>query len=165
MRFLTHLQIVGSIIGFSLVYGGRDAVNWATPDKASFPPYRVRTPTCLHGNCITLRSSANHGHVACTGGTTAVASFRNLPILCTFPLLATCRQGVVPIFVSWVTSPVLTAAASALIFFITRFLVLRRKNSYQLSFWVLPPMVMATTWICVYFTFTRGAKRMLDSSG
>lgn len=28
----TH-SIIGAIIGFSLVYGGKDAVNWATPDS------------------------------------------------------------------------------------------------------------------------------------
>ncbi|KXZ51046.1 hypothetical protein GPECTOR_14g33 [Gonium pectorale] len=104
----TH-SIIGAIIGFSFVYGGSGAVNWATPDKAVFPPYR----------------------------------------------------GVVPIILAWFVSPVLTGLASVIIFLIVRTLVLRRANSYMLSFWVLPFMVMLTTWINIYFIFTRGAKKML----
>jgi hypothetical protein len=30
---------VGGIMGFALVWGGASAVQWATPDPASFPPY------------------------------------------------------------------------------------------------------------------------------
>ncbi|GFR47206.1 hypothetical protein Agub_g8886 [Astrephomene gubernaculifera] len=102
----TH-SIIGAIIGFALVYGGADAVNWATPDPASFPPYK----------------------------------------------------GVVPIVLSWFVSPVLTAAASAILFLLVRTLVLRRENSYKLSFWVLPVMVVLTSWINIYFVFTKGAKK------
>ncbi|KXZ56263.1 hypothetical protein GPECTOR_1g23 [Gonium pectorale] len=107
----TH-SIIGAIIGFSLVYGGADAVNWATPDKTSFPPYK----------------------------------------------------GVVPIILSWFVSPVLTGACSALIFFTVRTLVLRRENSYKLSFWVLPVMVILTSWINIYFVFTKGAKKTFQSN-
>ncbi len=39
----TH-SIIGAIMGFSLVYGGGDAVLWAVPDKASFPPYKGVVP-------------------------------------------------------------------------------------------------------------------------
>ncbi len=35
---------VGAIIGFSLVYGGKDAVNWATPAPNLFPPYSGVVP-------------------------------------------------------------------------------------------------------------------------
>ncbi len=48
-------------------------------------------------------------------------------------------KGVVPIICSWFFSPILTAAAAAIIFFITRTLVLRKANSFKLAFWVLPP--------------------------
>ncbi|GLC32995.1 hypothetical protein PLESTB_000382400 [Pleodorina starrii] len=108
----TH-SIIGAIIGFSLVYGGGPAVNWATPDKTSFPPYK----------------------------------------------------GVVPIILSWFVSPVLTGACAALFFFVTRTLVLRREKSYQLSFWVLPVMVLFTSWINIYFVFTKGAKKTFQSDG
>ncbi|PNH03788.1 Phosphate-repressible phosphate permease [Tetrabaena socialis] len=107
----TH-SIIGAIIGFSLVYGGKDAVNWATPDKASFPPVK----------------------------------------------------GVVPIILSWFVSPILTGAASSCLFLTVRTLVLRRANSYQLSFWVLPFMVLITSFINIYFVFTKGAKKMITSS-
>lgn len=60
-----------------------------------------------------------------------------------------------PIILSWFVSPVLTGIGSAIIFGSLRFLVLRRENSYGKSFWVLPPAVMLTTWINVYFVFTR----------
>ncbi|EFJ43878.1 hypothetical protein VOLCADRAFT_76547 [Volvox carteri f. nagariensis] len=106
----TH-SIIGAIIGFSLVYGGGNAVNWATPDKNSFPPYK----------------------------------------------------GVVPIILSWFVSPVLTGLCSALFFFVVRTAVLRRERSYQLSFWVLPFMVLFTTFINIYFVFTKGAKKTFQS--
>lgn len=56
---------------------------------------------------------------------------------------------------SWFVSPILSGAAAALIFFTVRFLVLRRKNAYQLSFWTLPPFVCLTVWINVYFILTK----------
>lgn len=74
-------------------------------------------------------------------------------------------KGVVSIVLAWFVAPVLTGLASAIIFGIVRFLVLRRKNAYQLSFWVLPPMVLVTVFINIYFVFTKGAKKALGSSG
>jgi sodium-dependent phosphate transporter len=107
----TH-SIIGGILGFSLVYAGKDGVMWAIPDPKAFPPYK----------------------------------------------------GVVPIILSWFVSPILTGAASALIYTTTRSLVLRRPNAYQLSYYVLPPMVLLTTWINVYFVLTKGAKKSLQGS-
>jgi hypothetical protein len=87
------------------VYGGLSAVNWATPDKKSFPPYK----------------------------------------------------GVVPIVFSWFFSPILTALAACLIFLLLRTLVLRHSNAYGRSLWVLPIAVLFTSFINVYFIFTKGA--------
>ena len=56
---------------------------------------------------------------------------------------------------SWFVSPILTGIAAAVIFFVVRTLVLRRKNAYQLSFWTLPPFVCLTVWINVYFILTK----------
>jgi sodium-dependent phosphate transporter len=74
---------VGGIVGFSLVYGGADAVIW-WERKADFP------------------------YVG----------------------------GMVPIVLSWVISPVLACLMAFLLFVITRFLVLRRKNSTKIAYWV-----------------------------
>ncbi|KAG0608617.1 hypothetical protein M758_8G119600 [Ceratodon purpureus] len=74
-------------------------------------------------------------------------------------------KGVVSIVMAWFVAPVLTGAASALIFATVRFLVLRRKNAYTLSFWCLPPMVLVTVFINIYFVFTKGAKKSLSSAG
>jgi sodium-dependent phosphate transporter len=58
---------------------------------------------------------------------------------------------VVPIILSWFFSPVLTGLTSALISFVLRTVVLRRENAYNLSFWVLPPAVLITTFINIFF--------------
>lgn len=64
-------------------------------------------------------------------------------------------KGVVAIILSWFISPVLSGAAAAFIFFIVRTLVLRQRNAYALSFWTLPPFVLITTFINMYFVFTK----------
>lgn len=73
-------------------------------------------------------------------------------------------KGVVAIVLSWFIAPVLTGLVSALIFFVVRTLVLRRRNAYRLAFWALPPFVLITTWINIFFVFTKGAKETLSSS-
>ncbi|GFH30010.1 phosphate transporter, partial [Haematococcus lacustris] len=42
----TH-SIIGCIMGFSLVFGGGDAVKWAVPDPSAFPPYKGVVPIIL----------------------------------------------------------------------------------------------------------------------
>jgi len=44
-------------------------------------------------------------------------------------------------------SPILSGALAALIFFSVRFFVLRRKNAYNLSFWILPFFVLFTVFV------------------
>jgi solute carrier family 20 (sodium-dependent phosphate transporter) len=63
--------------------------------------------------------------------------------------------GVLPIILSWFVAPLLTAAASGLIFGLCRFLVLRRANGLQLSYYVLPLAVFLTTFVNIYFVFTK----------
>lgn len=57
--------------------------------------------------------------------------------------------------VTWICAPVLGAIASGIMFWILRFLVLRRSNAYDLAFWVLPPFVFLTAWIDIFFIFTK----------
>ena len=64
-------------------------------------------------------------------------------------------KGVLPIVLGWFIAPVLSALASALFFYLLRTFVLRRKNAFRLSFWVLPPLVFVVTWINMYFVFTK----------
>ncbi|KAG6552740.1 hypothetical protein Mapa_005687 [Marchantia paleacea] len=73
-------------------------------------------------------------------------------------------KGVIAIVLSWFISPILSGLVAALIFFIVRTLVLRHRNAYTLSFWTLPPFVLVTTFINIYFVFTKGAKKTLSSS-
>jgi sodium-dependent phosphate transporter len=74
-------------------------------------------------------------------------------------------KGVISIVLAWFVAPVLTGLTSAIIFWFVRFFVLRRKNAYTLSFWCLPPMVLVTVFINIYFVFTKGAKKSLSSAG
>lgn len=71
--------------------------------------------------------------------------------------------GVVPIVISWFLTPAMTAFASAVLFLTARTLILRRQNSYTLSFWMMPPMVFLNTWINTYFVLTKGAAATLKS--
>jgi hypothetical protein len=92
-------------------------------------------------------------------GICTTASNANLP----FPPY----KGVLIIVLSWFFSPVLTGVASAIIFLLSRHLVLRSVNAYKRSFMVLPPMAFLTFWVNIYFVFTKGAAKVLsrDASG
>ncbi|GAQ87816.1 sodium phosphate symporter [Klebsormidium nitens] len=72
-------------------------------------------------------------------------------------------KGVISIILAWFIAPVLTGSVAALLFFTLRFLVLRRQNAYNLAFWVFPPLVLITTWVNMYFVFTKGAKKALST--
>jgi len=73
-------------------------------------------------------------------------------------------KGVVPIFFSWVFSPVLTGTAAAIIFFLCRTFVLRRQESSKKALWVLPIAVFGTSWINIYFVLTKGAKKLISEN-
>ncbi|KAH7290905.1 hypothetical protein KP509_30G068900 [Ceratopteris richardii] len=74
-------------------------------------------------------------------------------------------KGVLPIVLGWFIAPFLSAAASALFFFVLRTLVLRSKHAFRLSFWVLPPIVFIVTMLNMYFVFTKGVKKYLTQEG
>lgn len=73
-------------------------------------------------------------------------------------------KGVLPIVFSWIFSPILTALASAIIFTGTRTLILRRPDSYRRVYWLLPILVLLTTWINTYFVFTKGLKKTIKGT-
>ncbi|CAM9477726.1 unnamed protein product [Phaeothamnion confervicola] len=102
-------SIIGGIIGFSMVYGGAGAVNWATPNPDNWPPY----------------------------------------------------NGVVPVVVSWVLCPLLTATSSIIIFGTLRAVVLRSPNAVSRAYWVLPIAVFLTGWLCSFFVMAKGAAKTL----
>ncbi|KAL2629279.1 hypothetical protein R1flu_013965 [Riccia fluitans] len=70
-------------------------------------------------------------------------------------------KGVIAIVLSWFVAPLLTAAVSAFILYVVRTLVLRRQNAYDLAFWTLPPFVLLTSFVNVYFILTKGIKQTL----
>ena len=67
----------------------------------------------------------------------------------------TLLQGVVAIIMSWFVSPILSGLLAGLLFFLVRFLVLRRKNAYQLTFFLMPPFVFFTVFVNMYFVGRR----------
>jgi sodium-dependent phosphate transporter len=71
------------------------------------------------------------------------------------------RKGITVIVISWFTSPVFAAVGAAVIFFLCRTLVLRRENSFQKSFYILPAAILLTIFINVFFVLSKGAGKLL----
>ncbi len=103
----TH-SIIGSVIGFTLVWGGNNAIIWV--EKTDEFPY---------------------------------------------------VKGLVPIVISWFTSPLMSSMIAAVIFLGNRHLVLRRHNSSQAAYFALPPLVFLTIFINLFFVLYKGAKAEL----
>lgn len=71
-------------------------------------------------------------------------------------------SGIVPIIASWFISP-LMAALICLIFFVAiRTLVLRRANSTNVAFWVLPFLLIFTIWVNLFFVLTKGVRAVVS---
>lgn len=64
-------------------------------------------------------------------------------------------KGVIAIILAWFVSPLLTGGVAAFIFWAVRSIVLRRENAYELAFYTLPPFVLLTTWVNIYFVLTK----------
>jgi len=115
------------------------------------------------GSYLELNISSTHSIIGCIMGFSLVYKGADgviwaEPDTKSFPPY----KGVAPIFFSWVFSPLLTAVASATIFFLCRTFVLRRQNASKKSLYVLPVAVFGTSWINVYFVLTKGAKKLID---
>ena len=72
----------------------------------------------------------------------------------TFPYVG----GVSGIVLSWLFSPVLSLLFAVVIFSITRFAVLRRKNSFNISFYSFPIFVGLTLMLNIFFIIYKGGK-------
>ncbi len=103
----TH-SIIGSVIGFVLVWGGSDAIIWYKPSQD-------------------------------------------------FPYV----QGIVPIIVSWFTSPLMSSILSIIIFLGNRHLILRKKNNTTTLYIGIPFLVFVTIFINLFFVLYKGAKAEL----
>ncbi len=59
------------------------------------------------------------------------------------------------VFLSWVFAPISSAILGALIFFLNRTIILRRKNSTEWAFWSLPVLALITVFINVFFVLLK----------
>lgn len=73
------------------------------------------------------------------------------------------RSGISVIVMSWFTSPIFAAIASAIIFFLCRVAVLRRENSFQKTFYVLPVAILVTAFINIFFVLSKVGQRVKPS--
>lgn len=71
-------------------------------------------------------------------------------------------QGVVPIFASWIISPILSAGLGALLFWLSRNFILRRQNSTKISYIFFPILVTITIAVNIYFIIYKGFQRTID---
>lgn len=67
-------------------------------------------------------------------------------------------KGVVPIVVSWFTSPILAMLASMAVFWATRTVILRHEQSLERAYKLLPGIVAFTFWANAFFVIAKGAK-------
>ena len=66
-------------------------------------------------------------------------------------------SGFVPIVISWVSSPIITAALSAFFYSCIRYFVFNSEHRVQRSIYLLPPVVFATFFIESFFILSKGA--------
>ena len=69
-----------------------------------------------------------------------------------------CLAGMVPIFLSWVVSPILSGTFTLLLFLGVRHLIMRRANPFRNAFYLLPALVGGTFWLIVSFIIQTGNK-------
>mmetsp|Transcript_3963 Transcript_3963/g.11520 ORF Transcript_3963/g.11520 Transcript_3963/m.11520 type:complete len:579 (+) Transcript_3963:262-1998(+) len=67
-------------------------------------------------------------------------------------------KGMVPIFLSWVVSPVMSAIICTILFLSIRTFILRTNNSFMKAFYTLPLFVGGMFWLIVAFIIQTGAK-------
>jgi solute carrier family 20 (sodium-dependent phosphate transporter) len=83
-------------------------------------------------------------------GTDGVVWLKSIP---DFPYVA----GFVPIVISWISSPIISAIISAGIYSIVRYAIIRSEHAIQRSIYSLPIVVFFTFWIEFIFILSKGA--------
>ncbi|KAG2484956.1 hypothetical protein HYH03_016254 [Edaphochlamys debaryana] len=89
------------------------------------------------------------------GGSEAVVWNDRIP---EFPF----SRGLVPVICSWFVSPIMAGTASALIFFLNRYIILRRVNSTNLAIYGFPVLVGITVFVNVFFVIYKGASKVAN---
>jgi DNA-directed RNA polymerase II subunit RPB2 len=83
-------------------------------------------------------------------GVDGVVWLRSIP---DFPYVA----GFVPIVISWISSPIITAIISASIYSIVRYGIIKSEHAINRSINFLPIVVLFTVWIEFFFILSKGA--------
>jgi sodium-dependent phosphate transporter len=83
-------------------------------------------------------------------GTDGVVWLKSIP---DFPYVA----GFVPIVISWISSPIISAIISGGIYSIVRYAIIRSEHAIQRSIYSLPIVVFFTFWIEFIFILSKGA--------
>ena len=91
------------------------------------------------------------GMTLVTGGSDCVIWYKATD---TFPWIG----GVSGIVLSWIISPVCSAIVAGSIFYITRLTVLRREDSFNKSYYLIPIFVIATVILNAFFIIYKGGK-------
>ena len=65
--------------------------------------------------------------------------------------------GFVPIVISWISSPIITAALSAFFYSSIRYFIFKSEHRVIRSIYLLPPVVFATFFIESFFILSKGA--------
>ena len=91
------------------------------------------------------------GMTLVTGGTDCVIWYASTD---SFPYIG----GVISIVISWFISPIFSALIAGFIFYITRALVLRRSNSFEKSYILMPVFVGITLLLNSFFIIYKGGK-------
>ncbi|KAK2075849.1 hypothetical protein QBZ16_001590 [Prototheca wickerhamii] len=133
----------------------------AVPDVAMFGFLAVSMTTAFWDNFasyMALPVSMTHTTVGATVGM-SLALFGGGAVIWSedkddFPWIG----GMVPIFLSWVISPIMCGLITVILFGSIRQFVLRSDHSFARAFYVLPVLVFGMVWLIVAFIIQTGAK-------
>lgn len=91
------------------------------------------------------------GMTLVTGGSDCVIWYKKLD---TFPWVG----GVYGIILSWLLSPLFSSIVSSMIFYLTRYFVLRKEDSFDKAYWSIPILIALTMTMNSFFIIYKGGK-------